>query len=299
VTTSASSLSVRDLRSPLNAAALAGLAPDARIQWRRPLESMDVGIAAAWLNERPNAALRLYGAAAEQLWALPRGAVPGRIELDCSRLSEKSRYAIESVTDLTLFGIRDRDPEPVLAAFPRVRTLTVRGRGEVVPATAFTVVPQLRFLELRSLRLSRASRLPPLDALDLANVDAGDVRPVLQLADLRGLAMRDIPALRSIGAVAHHPTLRFLRIANGLHLDSLQPIATMERLESLDLSGLWQFGLDDLAFLSSMPSLRALRVDIGGRRKNVEIYKRVVLPKPVRFDVRDLGFIDAICVGRA
>ncbi len=58
----------------------------------------------------------------------------------------------------------------------------------------------------------------------------------------------------------------------------------LQKLEQLELDGLWQFDVPDVEPLLAMPALVRAKVDIGGRRKNVELYKRARWAYPWPFE---------------
>jgi hypothetical protein len=97
------------------------------------------------------------------------------------------------------------------------------------------------------------------------------------------LRLARIAGVRSIDALAGRADLRVLSLAGLVHVDSVASIATLPNLESLELTGMWQFAVEDVAFVEHLPSLRRLRLDIGGRRKNVELYRRRSLAEPLPF----------------
>ncbi|MGA8534392.1 MAG: hypothetical protein WB615_09830 [Candidatus Tumulicola sp.] len=280
---------VRDLHGPVDEAALTALPYDACLQWRRPLPAGDLARVVRWLSVRPNAALRLYGAACEQIETLAAGVfLPARLTLEAARLSA-SVPALPGVRDLALEGT-PADPAAVLAAAPALETLQVDCCGGAFDLAVLANVPNLQRLSLAAARVGGVVPWPAaasLRAVELRNCNAASVAGVLALPGLRALRLSAIGRLRSIEALAGHASLRALCLESLVHLDSLQALATLPALESLDIAGLWQFSVAEAGFMTSMSGLRRLAVDIGGRRKNVEIYKKLQLPKPPPFDIRD------------
>ena len=280
-------LCVRDLHGPFADRTFASLPAGARIQWREPLAEADLSRAAAWLQTHPEASLRLYGRACGQLAALAHGPfVPARLALDATRLD--SGLSHPGVADLTLDGT-PADWAATLAAFPAVETLQADLRGGGFDLAALAHAPNLRRLSLANARLRgewRAASSPGLSVVELRDMPAGGAEELLRFPDTVALRLSRIGEMRSIDALAGHANLRVVALEALTHVDSVHVLATLPRLESLDVRGLWQLSLDDVAFIPSMLGLRRLALDIGGRRKNVEIYKKVRLPKPPPFDVR-------------
>ncbi len=278
---------VRDLHGPFDARTFAALASDARIQWREPLAAPDLARAGAWLQAHPDASLRLYGSACAQLETMAAESfVPTRVWLDGPRFDELS--ALPGVLDLTLEGA-PAGLGKLLAAFPVLETLETDFRGAPFELEALANVPKLRRLSLArtSLRGGGPRQLPPaLAILELRDVGADGIDEMLCVEGLRALRLCGIARLRSIDALTSRGDLRILALESLTHLESLRVLASLPRLESLDIAGLWQFSLADAAVVTSIEGLRHLAIDIGGRRKNVEIYKKVPLPKPPPFDLR-------------
>ncbi len=191
------------------------------------------------------------------------------------------------VVDLTLDGAPP-DARSILAAVPALETLQVDFGGAAFDPSALSNVARLQRLSLARTTLCgrRAQSSPALQVLELRDVGAGGIDDMLRLPSLRALRLRGIAKLRSVDALADHPNLRILALESLVHLDSLRVLSTLPRLESLDIAGLWQFSLSDVGVITSIKGLRRLAIDIGGRRKNVEIYKQMRLPKPPPFDLR-------------
>jgi hypothetical protein len=282
-------LCVRDLQAPFDERTMASLPPDARIQWRQRLADPDLTRAASWLGAHSRASLRLYGNACEQLEALA-GSAPARLDLDAPRLAGRLP-SMPSVRDLTLEGAPPDLPQ-MLAAFASLDTLQADFRGAAFDLGALAGVPGLQRWSLAKAQLSGSPppSLSTLRALELRGVAPDLIDVLLRIPALRGLRLCGIVGLRSIDALADHGNLRALALESLTHLEDLRVLSTLRRLESLDIAGLWQFSLADVSFLTSMHRLRRLAIDIGGRRKNVEITKKLPLPKPPPFDIRDASY---------
>lgn len=244
---------VRDLHAEIDADALERLPDDTQLQWRSPPSSRSLEAVAAWIATRPHASVRLYGAA---------------------------------LTSLAGF-----------ADMPQVRTLVV-GQGDL-PAR-LPVFAGVRRLELEQMlpaaRLVRA--FPGAVALRVAAADSTiDIAPLATLERLRVLDCSG-GIVEGLGSLARMPGLAALRLSrtrgwsdveafaqtriralsleHNVGLKSVASLARMSELEQLELRGLWQFNVDDMHWLAACGALRRATIDIGGRRKNVEIYRRAV-----------------------
>jgi len=169
--------------------------------------------------------------------------------------------------------------------------------------------------QLRSLRLSGGSgslrALLPLP-LEILAIDRGafDTAPLVEHATLAALSVANLPAealaigphlraIRTTGVPLR--TLERFRSGSALErvecsrcdaLESIEALAALPMLRELALEGCWRLDLQaTIVFLRTLP-LQALRIDIGGRRKNVEVDKRLKLarltPFPTPESVRHL-----------
>ena len=276
---------VRDLRAPPDALELALLPSGARVQWRTALSAAELETVACWVAARERASVRLYASACAQLEALSRWTLQ-TLALDARTLPDPLPE-LAFVSDLTLESVPD-DLRAVVEAFPSLKALRIFGRGATIDARALRDARELAHLSVASARLEGVHALArlPLRSLELRDltIDADDLDAALRLPRLRALRLARIESARRLDALAAHPELAVLSLDALLHLDDVGVIATLSQLESLSLQGLWQLARDAVDFIPEMTSLRRLTLDIGGRRKNVEIYKRKPLPRALPFE---------------
>jgi Immunity protein 26 len=273
-------LSVRDVRSPIEAHAFDNVPERVCVQWREPLSAQDLVTIAGVVASNSGASVRLCGNAVSQLQAIAAWPLR-RLQLDGESLPDELAR-LPSVRDLELDGV-PRDLTSTLAAFPRLQTLKIRARGAAVNAASLANVVELETLVLRDATLTGAASLHERRALRVVDIESATVDradALLKLA-LRELRLAGVAPIRTIAALHEHPTLQTLALAGLIDVNDLGPIATIPHLESLDLRGFWQCDVEDVAFIARMPSLRRLHLDIGGRRKNIEIYRRRSLAEPL------------------
>jgi hypothetical protein len=274
---------VRDVRAPIQAGAFDGIRGHLRVQWRDPLGARDLGIVEQLVAARADTSVRLHEGAAAQANAVARWANLARLELDTARMPD-ARATFPSITHLKLDGV-PANLATALATFPALQTLSIRARGGAIDARAFSVASALRVLDLNGAAITHAralETLPHLRVLDVRDALADDADALLRLP-VEALRLARVAGVRSIDALRGHPALRTLSLSGFLNLEDVSAIAALEYLTSLELLGLWQFDIADVAFIQTMPALRRLRIDIGGRRKNVEIYKQRSLALPLPF----------------
>jgi len=151
----------------------------------------------------------------------------------------------------------------VAEAFPNLRHLRIAGRFRV-DARALVAFGSLEALDLSDVDLASAGTLAllPVLALRLARLNARIDLEALTKLRLRALSLECLRDVRGIAAIAQWRSL--------------------EQLEMLEF---WQIALGDVMPLLDMPNLLRAEVDIGGRRKNVELYRRANWAYPWPFDV--------------
>ena len=115
-------------------------------------------------------------------------------------------------------------------------------------------MPNLEHLELNGVALRRASRFLNCPSLH-----------TLRLSRTTGLEKARHVAL---------PQLRSLALENVGELTELSVLGEMPALEQLELHGFWQHDLGEMEWLLAMHRLKRVAVDVGGRRKNLELYRR-------------------------
>ena len=271
---------VRDLRTPLSD--LRGLREGTRLQWRSPLRNEELEALRHATASWENLSVRLYGAAGAQAVRLARWTNLDALALDATavpaNLPEFAR-----VRRLAIDGA-GRDLGAVLARFPSLDALAIDARGDRVDARALADAARLTALSLSGARLEASASLAHsgIRVLELRETSLDDAGALLALASLRALRLDAVPNLGSIEALRGHPSLEALALEAQTGLDDVSPVASLPRLTSLTLTGAWQLEVRDVAFLTAMPQLERLEIDIGGRRKNVEIYARrdVAYPRP-------------------
>ncbi len=148
---------------------------------------------------------------------------------------------------------------PVFA--PDSRYVRIAERGRVLdPRELAQQYPLLEVLECSGVALTSLEFPRSLRALRLVRIETPvDVRELAALP-LHTLALEHLREIRGVAAL--------------LHWDSL---------EQLEMLGFWQLELDDVMPLANLQHLVRVEIDIGGRRKNVEVYRRASWAYPWPF----------------
>lgn len=283
------SIHVFEIRSPVVAERLPS--SHARLGWRTPLDPTELATIALWARARGGASVRLHGDAVAQLDAALEAVPIVALDVDASRIVDRPRHA-QRVRELVLRAVPSGAGD-VLSGFEGVRTLRLDARGEIVDVRMLEALPALRCCSIASAWLRGCAgigNVRTLRALELVRTRVDAIDPLLQHPGIVALRLANVERVTSLAALRGHAALQSLAIESLLHLESLQPIAALQRLEILAVGGLWQFNVADAWFVAEMRGLRALSLDIGGARKNVEITKRLGLSKPSPFDVGDYDF---------
>ena len=179
-----------------------------------------------------------------------------------------------AVESLVLGGAQLDD----IALPPHLRALRLNGGGGSLDA--------LLALPLKILAIDRGSydtapllAHPTLTTLSVANLpaDALQIGPRLRTFRAIGVPLRTLERFRSGTA------LERIECTRCDSLESIEALAALPMLRELALEGCWRLDLQaTIEFLRTLP-LHALRIDIGGRRKNVEVEKRLSLQRLTPF----------------
>lgn len=168
----------------------------------------------------------------------------------------------------THLGIADLELPPLYVrnrwnpAFPSdSRYVRIAERGRALdPRELAQHYPLLEALDCSGVALTSLDFPPSLRALRLAWIATPvDVRALAALP-LRTLALEHLREVRGVESLTH-----------------------FESLEQLEMLAFWQFELDDVMPLVQLPHLVRAEIDIGGRRKNVELYRRATWAYPWPF----------------
>ncbi len=145
---------------------------------------------------------------------------------------------------------------------PDSRYLRIALRGITLEPRELARFPHLEVLDCSGIAFTSLAFPPTLRALRLARIST----PV----DLRELEVLPLQAL-------HLEELHELR--------GVEALARLQSLQQLEMLGFWQLRLDDVLPLLPHRNLVRAEIDIGGRRKNVELYKRANWAYPWPFEI--------------
>ena len=241
---------LRELLIDPDTALLDGLDAQTTLGWRRPLAPDSIDAIAMWLAAQPKASVRLQRGALQQLPSLAN--VNALHHLHIGRGELPAIPVFDNVRALSLE--RPMSLEVIVASFPELRALRIAGGGAPIDLRTLSRLSHLRVLDCAGGTLEHVGALgsfPALEALRLYRTDGWS--RVDEIAD---------------------SALRALTIDYAIALRTLEPLGRMASLRQLDLRGMWQFQLPDMEWIFACGSLERVSVDIGGRRKNVELYRR-------------------------
>jgi hypothetical protein len=128
--------------------------------------------------------------------------------------------------------------------------------------------------------------------------DPRELPPGIQALDCSGVALNSLEFPRTLHALrlAWISTPVDLRALEALSLQALSleelrdvrgidALTRMESLQQLEMLGFWQLALEDVMPLVASRNIVRAEIDIGGRRKNVELYKRANWAYPWPFEI--------------
>jgi len=248
---------VRELRDDNAAIALTELDDDCVLTLTERVSNATLERICAAIRNHPRVMIRLDGEAATQLDTLAETPVTR-----CSLAGSVQR--IPPITTLRHLDLEDASQlDAVASAFPNLESLRVSQRGAAVNIQSLT--------SLRNLR-----------SLDLSLVHVADAACFAQLAQLRALRLNRMTGMTTMDALAPL-TLRMLAVEHLYQLQRVESLARISSLEQVELRGLWQFEIAGVQWALECERLMRAEIDIGGRRKNVELYRRAHWAYPWRF----------------
>lgn len=250
-------LNVREIRNENAVRSLTAIDDDTMLALTETLKAPALEALLAALHDHPGAAVRVHGRAMDHLAAL--SGTPVRSLTLAQRPS--TLPAFPSVRRLALIGAMTYGDLPSL--FPNVTALTIDANGSAIDVRALQALGALRSLDLSSGSITDAgafSRLQGLRALRISRVTGvREPSPLVELP-LATLALEHLHELASVAA-----------------------LRTISTLEQLELLGMWQFDVAGVEWTLEMRKLVRAEIDIGGRRKNVELYRRAAWAYPWPF----------------
>lgn len=220
------------------------------LTWRRPVGEAMLRRIEGYVEKNAGVTLRLYGEALTQLrafeqWPLRRLRIAGAPDANV-RLESVRELHVEAHIDLAA----------AMRCFPNVVALRFAARDAAFDGASFD-----------------ASRIAALDCSGLAHVR--NIRALTALRALRLARIVERPTLAGIDP--------FVLALDDVPVQSLSALETMHRLEEIELRALWQLRIEDAMGLLLLPRLVRGWADIGGRRKNIEIYRRAQWAHPWPF----------------
>jgi hypothetical protein len=111
-----------------------------------------------------------------------------------------------------------------------------------------------------------------LTRIECFGVRIDGVEALGRASGLRALRLGRTAGVKSLTWLADS-NVTHLTLEGLTHVDDLSPLAQMKHLQHLTLRGMWQFGVDQYAWIDGCAELRGLSIDAGARRKTIEIYR--------------------------
>ena len=248
---------VRELRDENAPGALLELDDDCIITLTERVSNETLDRVSAAIFNHPGVTIRMTGNAVAHLVDLAKTPIA---RLALSELPERLP-AIETIRHLDLADARALSSS--VEKFPNLESLRVSQRGAA--------------LELRAL-----SNLRSLFSLDLSLIHVVDATQFAQLHKLRALRLNRITGVRT-GDVLAPLELRTLALEDMHELERVDGLARIATLEQLELLALWQFEIAHVTWALDARGLVRAEIDIGGRRKNLELYRRAQWAYPWSF----------------
>jgi hypothetical protein len=271
---------------------------------------------AGLMKERPDVGLRAYGGydgTIENLDFLRFFPQLTRFHADSLRYHpfhdiDGLRYLPDHVVELSLGQTQRRISLAPLSRFQSLQRLYVEG-----PKKDTEVISSLTMLDdltLRSITLPDLSILLPLGKLRSLDIKLGgtrdlgllpqlaplaylelwmirglqDISPVGEVSSLQYLFLQDLPRVDRLPDMSRMSCLRRIDIESLKSLTDLSPLLTAPSLEELFLVNAGHLRPEQLECLVDHPTLRAVAVGLGSKRKNDAVEKMLPLPRPGKFE---------------
>lgn len=274
----ADALAIREVRSPLDRTRFESASPAVRLQYSEPLDEADLDALARAVRARPQSGLRVHGFRRHAFdpAQLARFAAVRHLHLDVALPSFDVLGALAPHLESLVVGPRAGaafDPPPL----PRLRALELHGAA--LSRAALRRLPSLRALTLVDSPLRDLGALAgaELERLIVRYGDCDDVAAIVDCANLRELDLRGLRGVRSLPPLGALARLQTLAIADLPNVTDLRPVVESSTLARIEIDAMAHLAVNDLYVLRELRALASAEIDIGGRRKNREVYRALGL----------------------
>lgn len=271
-------LTVYEVRTPLDPQRLTVLAEGGRLQFSTPLRPAELAALAEFLRGHPHVTLRVHGFVREPFDARTLRRFEGlrQLRLDAASVREFGALTAlrDSLVELALSAAASQAAGRELGSLERLEVLELRGAMPAsVDLAAWQSLRCLTVVDAPSHDARFAAALGRLESLQLFGGSFADLAALAALESLERLSLRHLSALEHLPAMGGLKRLRTLQLAALPRVASLQEVTRAPALESLEISGMEHLNVGDLRILAACRQLCEARIDIGGRRKNREVYR--------------------------
>ena len=188
-----------------------------------------------------------------------------RVRLASAAVAQMQHLATWPLTRLAIADTCDRVP-----TMQHVRELDLFAG---VPLQSFPRVEKLRVYGRHAFDLRDLITLPNLRHVELSCVEAMHPNLLLNCPALRTLRLSRTTGVSKARHVAL-PQVQTLELDHVGELAEIAALGEMPAVEQLLLRGFWQHAIPEMEWLLVMRALKRAEIDIGGRRKNVELYRK-------------------------
>ena len=186
------------------------------------------------------------------------------------RVQDDAARQVADMQSWRIAALSIAGPCTALPVMSNVRKLALL---DVAPLQSFPFVTHLRVVHRGAFDARELLAMPNLEHLELSGVALVHQARFINCPSLRTLRVSRTTGLEKARHVAL-PQLQTLCLDHTGELAELRVLSEMQALEQLELLGFWQHDLSDVHWLLEMRTLKRAEIDIGGRRKNIELYRR-------------------------
>lgn len=261
-----------EIRSPLDPARLQAVEAGGCVQFSTALSAADIDALRAFIDAHPGVRVRVHGfrhgfdaAHLARLGALRD------LTLDVHHLQHAGALSALRALRALRIGAAQTDLS-FLNALPELATLELRGtRAPLAPIRRCAHLQTLVLENTQPFDFTDMASAATLHTLTLAHGEY-DLAALHMLRELRALELRALDAMQ-LPPLEDLESLERLVVRDLHAIRDLAPIAGARSLRALEITGMPQLNVTDFAPLAACAQLQDVRIDVGSRRKEREIYR--------------------------
>jgi hypothetical protein len=250
-----------------------------RVQFSEPLTREDLDSLAGFVARNPDVELRVHGFSTRpfDLRTLSPFQALRALTVDARQCVNVDGLTALSQLHRLRIGAQERPLLlQVLTKLSALRDLELHGQNADVEAMRNCPhLENLTLIDTPPIKLQELACAQVLQMLTIAHV-AQPLDAIASLPHLKRLEVRDA-AIAILPDLSRNTSLQAISLRNIRDLRDLTPLSFAPALREVEIAGSRRLNVDDFRPLLACPNLSRLRVEIGSRRKEREVYRLVHL----------------------